>query len=102
MLKTIVFAPLVGAAILGFFGKRMPEKMIGAIACLAVFVSVVASFLAFNQLLHAPAQAPASAQVSAAAPESANEKAGEKANEKAEKHEGVRRLVEPVFTWMAV
>jgi NADH-quinone oxidoreductase subunit L len=53
MLAIIILAPLLGAAILGFFGKRMSEKLIGLIACSTVLVSAVFSFLAFFQNLHA-------------------------------------------------
>ncbi len=52
MLAIIILAPLVGAAILGFFGKRMSERLIGYIACSTVLVSAVFSFIAFFQKLH--------------------------------------------------
>ena len=39
MLAAIILAPLVGAAILGLFGKRMGERLIGLIACSTVAVS---------------------------------------------------------------
>jgi NADH:ubiquinone oxidoreductase subunit 5 (subunit L)/multisubunit Na+/H+ antiporter MnhA subunit len=55
MLKTIVFAPLVGALILGLFGRKMSERLIGAIACSSVAVSVIAAFIAFGRLLGAQA-----------------------------------------------
>ena len=47
MLATIVFAPLVGAVILGLFGRRMRESLIGVIACTTVGVSMAASIFAF-------------------------------------------------------
>jgi NADH-quinone oxidoreductase subunit L len=53
MLAIIILAPLVGAAILGLFGKRMSERLIGYIACSTVLVSAVFSFIAFFQNLHA-------------------------------------------------
>jgi NADH-quinone oxidoreductase subunit L len=53
MLAIIILAPLAGAAILGLFGKRMSERLIGYIACSTVLVSTVFSFIAFFQNLHA-------------------------------------------------
>ena len=49
MIRYIIFAPLVGAAINWFIGRRVrQESFIGAVACLAVGVStVVAFYLAF-------------------------------------------------------
>src|SRR5882672_5486661 len=47
MLVGIILAPLVGAAILGLFGKRMGERLIGLIACSTVAVSGVLSFYLF-------------------------------------------------------
>jgi NADH-quinone oxidoreductase subunit L len=47
MLVAIVLAPLVGAAILGLFGKRMGERLIGFIACSTVAVSAILSFYVF-------------------------------------------------------
>ena len=49
MLVGIIIAPLVGAAILGLFGKRMGERLIGLIACSTVAVSAVLSFYQFFQ-----------------------------------------------------
>lgn len=49
MLAGIILAPLVGAAILGLFGKRMGERLIGLIACSTVAVSAVLSFYQFFQ-----------------------------------------------------
>ena len=55
MLSAIILAPLVGAAILGFFGKRMGERLIGLIACSTVAVSTVLSFyMFFGRLLSLP------------------------------------------------
>jgi NADH-quinone oxidoreductase subunit L len=50
MIRYIIFAPLVGAAINWFVGRRVrKESFIGAVACLAVGVStVVAFYLAFK------------------------------------------------------
>ena len=47
MLGAIILAPLVGAAILGLFGKRMGERLIGLIACSTVAVSAILSFYLF-------------------------------------------------------
>jgi NADH-quinone oxidoreductase subunit L len=52
MLAIIILAPLLGAAILGFFGRRMSERLIGSIACLTVLISAVLSFVTFFQNLH--------------------------------------------------
>src|SRR5712692_1665975 len=49
MLVGIILAPLVGAAILGLFGKRMGERLIGLIACSTVAVSAILSFYLFFQ-----------------------------------------------------
>src|SRR6185369_1019703 len=49
MLAAIILAPLAGAAILGFFGKRMGERAIGLIACSTVAVSAILSFVVFFQ-----------------------------------------------------
>ncbi|HKP46890.1 MAG TPA: NADH-quinone oxidoreductase subunit L [Pyrinomonadaceae bacterium] len=50
LLSVIIFAPLAGAALNWFVGRRVPnEKLIGLVACGAVAVSmVVAFFLAFK------------------------------------------------------
>ena len=56
MLKWIVLAPLFGAIINGFFGKRLGERLNGLIACAAVAVSAVLAFTAFfTRLLPLPA-----------------------------------------------
>ncbi|MEK6407078.1 MAG: NADH-quinone oxidoreductase subunit L [Acidobacteriota bacterium] len=47
MLAAIILAPLVGAAILGLFGKRMGERLIALIACSTVAVSAILSFYLF-------------------------------------------------------
>lgn len=73
MLKVIIFAPLIGATILGLFGKKMSERLIAAIACSSIAVSAIASFIAFANLL---SQTP-----------DAN---------------GVRRISDTVFTWISV
>ncbi|MBL8150053.1 MAG: NADH-quinone oxidoreductase subunit L [Blastocatellia bacterium] len=73
MLKVIVFAPLLGAAILGLFGNKMSERLIGLIACSSVGVSAIAAFVAFSKLLGVQ-------------PDSG----------------GVRRISETLFTWISV
>src|ERR1041385_3719409 len=47
MLKWITLAPLVGATINGFFGKRLGERFVSFIACGAVAVSTVLAFFMF-------------------------------------------------------
>src|SRR5581483_7919311 len=47
LLAIIILAPLAGAAILGLFGKRMSERLIGLIACSTVAISAVISFYVF-------------------------------------------------------
>jgi NADH-quinone oxidoreductase subunit L len=47
LLALIVLAPLLGAAILGLFGKRMGDRLIGVIACSTVGVSGLVSFSLF-------------------------------------------------------
>ncbi|HEV2666326.1 MAG TPA: hypothetical protein VG324_15510, partial [Blastocatellia bacterium] len=55
MLKWIVFAPLIGAAINGLFGRRFlalfgqraTEKLVGFIACASVGVSTTLAFMVF-------------------------------------------------------
>ncbi len=47
LLVIIIMAPLLGAAILGGFGKRMGERLIGLIACSTVAVSGILSFYLF-------------------------------------------------------
>src|SRR3954470_20348555 len=47
LLAVIILAPLAGAAILGLFGKRMSERLIGLIACSTVAISAVISFYVF-------------------------------------------------------
>ncbi|MBI1761832.1 MAG: NADH-quinone oxidoreductase subunit L [Acidobacteria bacterium] len=64
MLKWITLAPLIGAAINGFFGKRLGERAVSIIAPASVFVSFVLAVLSFNGLLHAPANAEGLRQVS--------------------------------------
>ena len=73
MLKWITLAPLIGAIINGLFGKRLGEKVVGAIACGSVAVSAVLAFLSFNQLTHATPAA-----------------------------DGVRRVQDHFFTWISV
>lgn len=64
MLKWITLAPLIGAIINGFFGKRLGEKAVSIIAPASVFVSFVLAVLSFNGLLHTPANAEGLRQVS--------------------------------------
>jgi NADH-quinone oxidoreductase subunit L len=52
MLAAIILAPLVGAAILGLFGKRMSERVIGFIACSTVAASAILSFYVFFKNRH--------------------------------------------------
>jgi len=47
MLKWITLAPLIGAIINGFFGKRFGERFVSVIACGAVAVSTVLAFFMF-------------------------------------------------------
>jgi NADH-quinone oxidoreductase subunit L len=47
MLTAIVLAPLLGAAILGLFGKRMSERLIGLLACGAAAASMLLSLYVF-------------------------------------------------------
>ncbi|HEY7912603.1 MAG TPA: NADH-quinone oxidoreductase subunit L [Blastocatellia bacterium] len=47
MLSAIILAPLAGAVILGLFGKRMGERLIGLIACSTVAVSAALSLYLF-------------------------------------------------------
>jgi NADH-quinone oxidoreductase subunit L len=48
-LANIIVAPLIGAAIVWLFGKRMCERVIGWIACSTVAISAVLSFYLFFQ-----------------------------------------------------
>ena len=48
-LANIILAPLIGAAILGLFGKRMSERAIGLIACSTVALSAILSLYLFFQ-----------------------------------------------------
>lgn len=74
MLKWITFAPLIGAILTGFLGKKLGEKFVSIIACSSVGVSAVLAFTAFfTKLL--PAQPDA---------------------------DGVRRVTEYFFTWIEV
>jgi NADH-quinone oxidoreductase subunit L len=47
LLAIIILAPLAGAVILGLFGKKMGERLIGLIACTTVAISAVISFYVF-------------------------------------------------------
>jgi NADH-quinone oxidoreductase subunit L len=46
-LANIILAPLIGAALLGLFGKRMSERVIALIACSTVGVSMLLSLYLF-------------------------------------------------------
>ncbi len=74
LLGGIIFAPLIGALVLGLFGKRMNERTVGLIASATVGVSFVLAIIAFTTLL-------------GVAPEGA---------------EGIRRLHNPLFPWIEV
>ena len=50
MLAAIILAPLVGTAILGLFGRRMGERLIGLVACSTVAVSAILSFYLFLKI----------------------------------------------------
>lgn len=73
MLKWITLAPLIGAIINGLFGKKLGEKVVGAIACLSVAVSAALAFGSFFRL-----------------------------TSKAPDADGVRRITEHFFTWISV
>src|ERR1051325_3532754 len=51
LLWLIPLLPLIGAAINGFFGRRLSKTLIGVVAAGAVFVSFVISVGAFWQML---------------------------------------------------
>lgn len=53
LLTAVILAPLVGATLIGLFGKRMNKMMIDVIACGAVLVSMICAFGAFFPNLHA-------------------------------------------------
>ncbi|HSO73935.1 MAG TPA: NADH-quinone oxidoreductase subunit L [Blastocatellia bacterium] len=46
-LANIILAPLIGAAVLGLFGKKLSERVIGWIACSTVAISSLLSFYLF-------------------------------------------------------
>jgi NADH-quinone oxidoreductase subunit L len=48
----VLLFPAIGALINGFFGKRLPHRIIGLIACAAVFLSFLASFSVFLGMGH--------------------------------------------------
>jgi NADH-quinone oxidoreductase subunit L len=73
MLKWITLAPLIGAALNAFLGKRLGEKFVRINAPFWIAVSAVLAFMSFNKLIHTPADA-----------------------------DGVRRVTEHFFTWIAV
>ncbi|MBI4850774.1 MAG: NADH-quinone oxidoreductase subunit L [Acidobacteria bacterium] len=73
MLRVIIFAPLIGAIILGLFGKKMSERLIAAIACSSIAVSAIAAFAAFLELVG-----------------------------KSPDPDGIRRVTDTLFTWISV
>lgn len=73
MLKWITLAPLIGAILNAFLGKRLGEKFVRINAPFWIAVSAVLAFLSFNELIHRPADA-----------------------------DGVRRVTEHFFTWISV
>ena len=55
MLKWITFAPLIGALLCGFLGKKLGEKFVSFVACGSIAVSTVLAFFAFfTKLLPMP------------------------------------------------
>ncbi|HEX4947946.1 MAG TPA: NADH-quinone oxidoreductase subunit L [Blastocatellia bacterium] len=55
MLKWITFAPLIGALLCGFLGKKLGEKFVSLVACGSIAVStVLAFFVFFTKLLPLP------------------------------------------------
>ena len=55
MLKWITFAPLIGALLCGFLGKKLGEKFVSLVACGSIAVStVLAFFVFFAKLLPLP------------------------------------------------
>ncbi len=55
MLKWITFAPLIGALLCGFLGKKLGEKFVSVVACGSIAVSTVLAFFAFfTKLLPMP------------------------------------------------
>lgn len=55
MLKWITFAPLIGAFLCGFLGKKLGEKFVSLVACGSVAVSAILSFFVFfTKLLPMP------------------------------------------------
>ncbi|HMY74503.1 MAG TPA: NADH-quinone oxidoreductase subunit L, partial [Blastocatellia bacterium] len=73
MLKWITLAPLIGAALNAFVGKRLGEKFVRINAPFWIAVSAVLAFMSFNNLTHKAADA-----------------------------DGVRRITEHFFTWISV
>ena len=74
MLKWITFAPLIGAILCGFFGKKLGEKFVSWVGCASVGIStVLAFFVFFTQLLPKMPDA-----------------------------DGVRRVTDFFFTWIEV
>ena len=53
LLVFIILSPLIGAIILGLFGKRFSERLIGLVACSTVAISAIFSFYVFFKHFHA-------------------------------------------------
>ena len=53
LLVVIILSPLIGAIMLGLFGKRLSERLIGVVACSTVAISVIFSFYVFFKHYHA-------------------------------------------------
>ncbi len=74
LLKWITFAPLIGAILCGFFGKKLGEKFVSLIGCASVGIStILAFFVFFKELLPKSPDA-----------------------------DGVRRVTDFFFTWIEV
>jgi len=48
-----ILFPLLGVLVNGFFGRRMPRKVVGTIASIAIFGSFLVSLTAFVEYLGA-------------------------------------------------
>lgn len=52
----LLLFPLLGAAICGLFGRRMPHAIVALIGCSSVFLSFLVTLLSFVELLGLPAE----------------------------------------------
>lgn len=50
MLTVMILAPLLGALLLTVAGRRLGERLAGALACLAVAVAAGLAFAAFSEV----------------------------------------------------